>query len=251
MGLAGQLSLGHALHVGLGAYVAAMLWVYLGVGPWLGVFPAIAAAALAGAAIAWLGCRFSIEGVYFALSDHRVRRVHPDRVRSHRRGRRGGRILRSLPGAAPGRMVESARRAGAVLLRRPCAGDRRGDPHGLAQGLAARLSMARGAGGSAGGARARHRHPRRQDEGRADLLGDDRRRAACSTHSTTTACFRRRCSASAARSSSMLAPIVGGLRNHIRPGGGRVHPHAARRALTAGWSSSASMRPAPRRCSTA
>ena len=34
MGLAGQLSLGHALHVGLGAYVAAMLWVYLGVGPW-------------------------------------------------------------------------------------------------------------------------------------------------------------------------------------------------------------------------
>jgi branched-chain amino acid transport system permease protein len=67
MGLAGQLSLGHALHVGLGAYVAAMLWVYFGIGPWLGVIPAIAAAALAGAAIAWLGCRFSIEGVYFAL----------------------------------------------------------------------------------------------------------------------------------------------------------------------------------------
>jgi branched-chain amino acid transport system permease protein len=67
MGLAGQLSLGHALHVGLGAYVAAMLWVDFGIGPWLGVFPAIAAAALAGAAIAWLGCRFSIEGVYFAL----------------------------------------------------------------------------------------------------------------------------------------------------------------------------------------
>jgi branched-chain amino acid transport system permease protein len=67
MGLAGQLSLGHALHVGLGAYVAAMLWVYLGVGPWLGVFPAMAVAGLMGAAIAWLGCRFSIEGVYFAL----------------------------------------------------------------------------------------------------------------------------------------------------------------------------------------
>jgi branched-chain amino acid transport system permease protein len=67
MGLAGALSLGHALQVGLGAYVAAMLWVDLGVGPWLGVFPAMAAAALVGAAIAWLGCRFSIEGVYFAL----------------------------------------------------------------------------------------------------------------------------------------------------------------------------------------
>jgi branched-chain amino acid transport system permease protein len=67
MGLAGQLSLGHALQVGLGAYVAAMLWVYFGIGPWLGVVPAVAVAALAGTAIAWLGCRFSIEGVYFAL----------------------------------------------------------------------------------------------------------------------------------------------------------------------------------------
>jgi branched-subunit amino acid transport system permease len=67
MGLAGQLSLGHALHVGLGAYVAAMLWVYLGWGPWLGVVPAVAVAAIVGAAIAWLGFRFSIEGVYFAL----------------------------------------------------------------------------------------------------------------------------------------------------------------------------------------
>ena len=67
MGLAGQLSLGHALQVGLGAYVAAMLWVYFGIGPWLGLVPAVAVAALAGTAIAWLGCRFSIEGVYFAL----------------------------------------------------------------------------------------------------------------------------------------------------------------------------------------
>ena len=67
MGLAGQLSLGHALQVGLGAYMAAMLWVYFGLGPWLGVVPAIVVAGLAGTAIAWLGCRFSIEGVYFAL----------------------------------------------------------------------------------------------------------------------------------------------------------------------------------------
>jgi branched-chain amino acid transport system permease protein len=67
MGLAGQLSLGHALQVGLGAYVAAMLWVYCGIGPWLGVIPAMAVAALVGSAIAWLGCRFGIEGVYFAL----------------------------------------------------------------------------------------------------------------------------------------------------------------------------------------
>ena len=67
MGLAGQLSLGHALYVGLGGYVAAMLWVYFGIGPWLGVIPAMAIAATCGGVIAWLGFRFSIEGVYFAL----------------------------------------------------------------------------------------------------------------------------------------------------------------------------------------
>jgi branched-chain amino acid transport system permease protein len=67
MGFAGQLSLGHALYVGVGAYVAALLWVYFGIGPWLGMIPAVAVAALLGAAIGWLGFRFSIEGVYFAL----------------------------------------------------------------------------------------------------------------------------------------------------------------------------------------
>jgi branched-chain amino acid transport system permease protein len=67
MGFAGQLSLGHALYVGIGAYVAAALWLHLGVGPWLGVFVAMAVAAACGMAVGWLGWRFSIEGVYFAL----------------------------------------------------------------------------------------------------------------------------------------------------------------------------------------
>jgi branched-chain amino acid transport system permease protein len=67
MGFAGQLSLGHALYVGVGGYAAALLWVYFGIGPWLGIIPAIAVAALLGAAIGWLGFRFGIEGVYFAL----------------------------------------------------------------------------------------------------------------------------------------------------------------------------------------
>jgi branched-chain amino acid transport system permease protein len=67
MGFAGQLSLGHALYVGLGGYVAALLWLNYGIGPWLGVFPAMAVAAAFGAVIGWLGFRFSIEGVYFAL----------------------------------------------------------------------------------------------------------------------------------------------------------------------------------------
>jgi branched-chain amino acid transport system permease protein len=67
MGFAGQLSLGHALYVGLGGYVSALLWLKLGIGPWLGVFAAVAVAATVGAAIGWLGFRFGIAGVYFAL----------------------------------------------------------------------------------------------------------------------------------------------------------------------------------------
>jgi branched-chain amino acid transport system permease protein len=67
MGFAGQLSLGHALYVGLGAYVAALLWFYFGIGPWLGVFAAVAVAMIAGTAVGWLGFRFGVEGVYFAL----------------------------------------------------------------------------------------------------------------------------------------------------------------------------------------
>ena len=67
MGFAGQLSLGHALYVGLGAYAAALLWFYFGVGPWLGVFAAVAVAMAAGAVVGWLGFRFGVEGVYFAL----------------------------------------------------------------------------------------------------------------------------------------------------------------------------------------
>jgi branched-chain amino acid transport system permease protein len=67
MGFAGQLSLGHALYVGLGAYVSALLWFYFGIGPWLGVFAAVAVAMAAGAVVGWLGFRFGVEGVYFAL----------------------------------------------------------------------------------------------------------------------------------------------------------------------------------------
>lgn len=67
MGFCGQLSLGHALYVGLGGYVAAILWVNFGVSPAIGVIPAMLTAMAFGAAIGWLGFRFGIEGVYFAL----------------------------------------------------------------------------------------------------------------------------------------------------------------------------------------
>jgi branched-chain amino acid transport system permease protein len=67
MGFAGQLSLGHALYAGLGGYVAAGLFFHYGIGPWVGVFAAVAAAAAAGAIVGYLGFRFSLAGVYFAL----------------------------------------------------------------------------------------------------------------------------------------------------------------------------------------
>lgn len=67
MGFVGQLSLGHALYIGLGAYVSAALWLHLGVGPIVGLVAAVGAATACGLAIGWLAWRFGIEGVYFAL----------------------------------------------------------------------------------------------------------------------------------------------------------------------------------------
>jgi branched-chain amino acid transport system permease protein len=67
MGFAGQLSLGHALYVGIGAYAAGGLFFHLGIGPWAGLPLAVVAAALAGVAIGVLAFRFGVSGVYFAL----------------------------------------------------------------------------------------------------------------------------------------------------------------------------------------
>jgi branched-chain amino acid transport system permease protein len=67
MGFCGQLSLGHSLYVGIGAYVSAALFVHFGIAPWLGIWAAILACMAAGAAIGVLAFRFGIGGVYFAL----------------------------------------------------------------------------------------------------------------------------------------------------------------------------------------
>src|SRR6185312_4659303 len=66
MGFAGQLSLGHALYVGLGAYAAAALCVHFGISPWLGLWASVAVAATTGALIGFLAFRFGVAGVYFA-----------------------------------------------------------------------------------------------------------------------------------------------------------------------------------------
>ena len=67
MGFAGQLSLGHALYVGLGAYTTAALYFHYGISPWIGLPLAVAISALAGAIIGFLAFRFGVAGVYFAI----------------------------------------------------------------------------------------------------------------------------------------------------------------------------------------
>src|SRR5437870_2664389 len=67
MGFAGQLSLGHAIYVGLGAYTSAALYVHFGLAPWLGMLAAVPVAMACGAIIGFLAFRFGVAGVYFAI----------------------------------------------------------------------------------------------------------------------------------------------------------------------------------------
>jgi branched-chain amino acid transport system permease protein len=67
MGFCGQLSLGHALFVGLGAYTAAALLFHFQIQPWAGLWVAIGVCVLAAAIVGALAFRFGISGVYFAL----------------------------------------------------------------------------------------------------------------------------------------------------------------------------------------
>jgi branched-chain amino acid transport system permease protein len=67
MGFTGQLSLGHAIYVGLGGYTAAALFIRFGVSPWLGLLAAVPIAMLCGAIIGFLAFRFRVGGVYFAI----------------------------------------------------------------------------------------------------------------------------------------------------------------------------------------
>ncbi|MCP4616763.1 MAG: branched-chain amino acid ABC transporter permease [Bradyrhizobium sp.] len=67
LGLGGQLSIGHALFVGIGAYSVAVLNIRFGLSPWFGLLLGVILAALVGALLAWLSFRFEVRGIYFAL----------------------------------------------------------------------------------------------------------------------------------------------------------------------------------------
>ena len=67
MGFAGQLSLGHALYLGVGGYSAAALYFHYGVSPLLGLWLAIVLCAIISAVLGALAFRYGISGVYFTL----------------------------------------------------------------------------------------------------------------------------------------------------------------------------------------
>ena len=67
MGFAGLLSLGHALYLGVGAYTVAALYDHFTIGPWLGLWVALAFCGSLAAALAALAFRYRVSGIYFAL----------------------------------------------------------------------------------------------------------------------------------------------------------------------------------------
>jgi branched-chain amino acid transport system permease protein len=72
-GWAGQLSLGHAAFIGLGAYVSTLLWTKAGLGLAVGLPLAIASGVLL--ALAWGFITFRLRGAYFSLASIAVAEV--------------------------------------------------------------------------------------------------------------------------------------------------------------------------------
>jgi branched-chain amino acid transport system permease protein len=66
-GYTGNISLGHSLFVGIGAYTSTRLAMAYGLTPWLGMFVGALFAMGIGSVIGFLGFRFGLRGVYFVL----------------------------------------------------------------------------------------------------------------------------------------------------------------------------------------
>jgi branched-chain amino acid transport system permease protein len=66
-GYAGQLSFGHAIFYGAGAYASTLLFVNWGITPWAGMFVGGLAAVLLGLFIGYLSFRYGLRGLYFGL----------------------------------------------------------------------------------------------------------------------------------------------------------------------------------------
>jgi branched-chain amino acid transport system permease protein len=66
-GYTGNISLGHSLYVGIGAYVSTMLSMHVGLSPWIGMFIGALGAGLIGLIMGYLAFRFGLKNVYFVL----------------------------------------------------------------------------------------------------------------------------------------------------------------------------------------
>ena len=66
-GYAGQFSFGHAAYFGIGAYTSTLLFLKLGVTPWLGMLAGGVLAALFGLFAGYLSFRYGLRGPYFSL----------------------------------------------------------------------------------------------------------------------------------------------------------------------------------------
>lgn len=67
-GFAGQLSLGHAAYVGVGAYTSSLLYVNFGVSPWIGMVAGMGVSAAIGLVIGFLSFHYRLAGPFFALA---------------------------------------------------------------------------------------------------------------------------------------------------------------------------------------
>lgn len=67
MGRFGLVSLGHGAFMGIGAYMAALLFNHYGLSPWIGMFAGAIGACLMGAVLGYACFRFGVIGDYFAL----------------------------------------------------------------------------------------------------------------------------------------------------------------------------------------
>jgi branched-chain amino acid transport system permease protein len=66
-GYAGQFSFGHAAYFGIGAYTSTLLFLKLGVTPWLGMLAGGVLATLFGLFAGYLSFRYGLRGPYFSL----------------------------------------------------------------------------------------------------------------------------------------------------------------------------------------
>src|SRR5436190_2144925 len=66
-GYAGQFSFGHAAYFGIGAYTSTLLFLRLGVTPWLGMLAGGVLAAVFGLFAGYLSFRYGLRGPYFSL----------------------------------------------------------------------------------------------------------------------------------------------------------------------------------------